>query len=66
MRAPHFLLAGPSRPAHAASVQGANPESDQDSDFWGYQYCTEMFMPFAKDGGGCCLFRLVTRLSLGA
>jgi hypothetical protein len=34
-----------------ACMQGANPESDEDADFWGYQYCTEMFMPFAKDGG---------------
>jgi hypothetical protein len=31
-------------------MQGANEDTDQDGDFWGYQYCTEMFMPFAKDG----------------
>lgn len=30
--------------------QGPNPETDEDSNFWGYQYCTEQFMPFAKDG----------------
>ncbi|GAB4814859.1 hypothetical protein N2152v2_001905 [Parachlorella kessleri] len=30
--------------------QGANPETDEVADFWGYQYCTEQFMPFSKDG----------------
>ena len=30
---------------------GVNPETDEDGDFWGYQYCTEMFMPFSRDGG---------------
>ncbi|PRW44843.1 prolyl endopeptidase-like isoform A [Chlorella sorokiniana] len=30
--------------------EGPNPETDEDSNFWGYQYCTEQFMPFAKDG----------------
>eukprot|EP00798_Chlamydomonas_sp_ICE-L_P010048 gene10048-7940_t len=29
---------------------GANPESDEVADFWGYQYCTEMVMPFSRDG----------------
>jgi hypothetical protein len=24
--------------------------ADEDVDFWGYQYCTENFMPFSKDG----------------
>ena len=31
-------------------TQGANPETDKDADFWGYQACTEQFMPFSRDG----------------
>ena len=30
---------------------GVNPETDEDGHFWDYQWCTEMFMPFSKDGG---------------
>ncbi|KAK2078013.1 hypothetical protein QBZ16_003881 [Prototheca wickerhamii] len=30
--------------------QGANPETEKDADFWGYQACTEQFMPFSRDG----------------
>ncbi|KAL4433268.1 hypothetical protein ABPG77_003316 [Micractinium sp. CCAP 211/92] len=30
--------------------QGPNPETDEDADFWGYQYCTEQFQLFSKDG----------------
>ncbi|PSC70433.1 Lysosomal Pro-X carboxypeptidase [Micractinium conductrix] len=30
--------------------EGPNPETDEDSKFWGYQYCTEQWMPFSKDG----------------
>lgn len=30
--------------------QGPNPETDEDADFWGYQYCTEQFQIFSKDG----------------
>ncbi|EFN56397.1 hypothetical protein CHLNCDRAFT_144962 [Chlorella variabilis] len=30
--------------------QGPNPETDEDADFWGYQYCTEQFQVFSKDG----------------
>lgn len=30
--------------------EGPNPETDEDADFWGYQYCTEQFQPFGKDG----------------
>ncbi|GAX83175.1 hypothetical protein CEUSTIGMA_g10601.t1 [Chlamydomonas eustigma] len=29
---------------------GPNPETTETADFWGYQYCTEMFQIFAKDG----------------
>lgn len=29
---------------------GPNPESDEAGDFWGYQWCTEMFMPASRDG----------------
>ena len=28
----------------------SDAETQEDGDFWGWQYCTEMFMPFAKDG----------------
>lgn len=31
-------------------TQGANPETEKDADFWGYQACTEQFMPFSRDG----------------
>jgi hypothetical protein len=31
---------------------GPNPETTEVSDFWGYQYCTEQFQLFSKDGGG--------------
>jgi len=27
-----------------------NPETSEVNDFWGYQYCTEMFQIFSKDG----------------
>jgi lysosomal Pro-X carboxypeptidase len=30
---------------------GPNPETDEDGNFWDYQWCTEMFMPFSRDGG---------------
>ncbi|KAL6769573.1 hypothetical protein ACKKBG_A31535 [Auxenochlorella protothecoides x Auxenochlorella symbiontica] len=30
--------------------QGANPEEDEVEDLWGYQACTEQFMPFSRDG----------------
>ena len=30
---------------------GPNPETTEDADFWGYQYCTEQFQLFSKDGG---------------
>ncbi|KAJ9521980.1 hypothetical protein QJQ45_024858 [Haematococcus lacustris] len=30
--------------------QGANSDSDEDADFWDYQFCTEMFGPSARDG----------------
>lgn len=43
------LLPLPAAPA--CWLQGANPETEEDADFWGYQYCTEQFMPFSKDGG---------------
>lgn len=36
---------------HSAMKQGANPETDDVSDFWSYQYCTEQFMPMGRDGG---------------
>ncbi|BDA40679.1 Lysosomal Pro-X carboxypeptidase [Coccomyxa sp. Obi] len=29
---------------------GANPETDEDGSFWDYQWCTEQFQPFSKDG----------------
>ena len=39
---------------------GVNPDTDEDGDFWGYQYCTEQAAPFSKNGGGrplvtCCV-----------
>ena len=30
---------------------GANKETEEDSDFWGYQSCTEQWMPMSRDGG---------------
>jgi lysosomal Pro-X carboxypeptidase len=30
---------------------GPSPESDEDANFWDYQWCTEMVMPASKDGG---------------
>lgn len=32
-------------------TEGPNPESDEDGNFWDYQACTEMVMPFSRDGG---------------
>lgn len=29
---------------------GAGEATKEDSDFWGYQYCTEQFQPFSRDG----------------
>ncbi|KAK9841268.1 hypothetical protein WJX74_002844 [Apatococcus lobatus] len=29
---------------------GPNPETQEDGDFWGYQSCTEQFMPMSRDG----------------
>ncbi|KAK9809908.1 hypothetical protein WJX72_001411 [[Myrmecia] bisecta] len=29
---------------------GANPDTDEDALFWGYQWCTEMVQPFTRDG----------------
>jgi lysosomal Pro-X carboxypeptidase len=31
-------------------TQGVNPATQDDGDLWGYQYCTEMFMPMGRDG----------------
>mmetsp|Transcript_28628 Transcript_28628/g.45936 ORF Transcript_28628/g.45936 Transcript_28628/m.45936 type:complete len:562 (-) Transcript_28628:158-1843(-) len=31
-------------------TQGVNPATRDDGDLWGYQYCTEMFMPMGRDG----------------
>ena len=31
--------------------EGPNPESDEDGNFWEYQACTEMVMPFSRNGG---------------
>ena len=31
---------------------GANPETDEDGDFWDFQACTEMVMPMRRDGAG--------------
>ena len=31
--------------------EGPNPETDDDSNFWEYQACTEMVMPFSRNGG---------------
>eukprot|EP00983_Pelagomonas_calceolata_P055148 1144009-Pelagomonas_calceolata.AAC.3 len=31
--------------------EGANKETAEVEDLWDYQYCTEMFMPFGKNGG---------------
>jgi hypothetical protein len=30
---------------------GPNPESDEDSNFWDYQWCSEMWMPSSRNGG---------------
>lgn len=30
---------------------GPSPESDEDANFWDFQWCTEMVMPASKDGG---------------
>ena len=30
--------------------EASDPETAEDGDFWSWQYCTEMFMPFAKTG----------------
>ncbi|CAK0734809.1 hypothetical protein CVIRNUC_000484 [Coccomyxa viridis] len=29
---------------------GANPETEEDGNFWDYQWCTEQFQPFSRDG----------------
>ncbi len=31
--------------------EGPNPEGEEDSNFWDYQACTEMVMPFSRNGG---------------
>ena len=31
--------------------EGPNPKGDEDSNFWDYQACTEMVMPFSRNGG---------------
>lgn len=33
--------------------QGVNPETQEDGNFWGFQWCTEQFQQFARGGGGC-------------
>lgn len=30
---------------------GVNPDTDEDAQFWGYQWCTEMVQPFSRSGG---------------
>ena len=30
--------------------EGPNPEGEEDSNFWDYQACTEMVMPFSRNG----------------
>lgn len=30
--------------------EGVNPDTQQDADFWGFQFCTEMFQPMSRDG----------------
>jgi hypothetical protein len=36
-------------------TQGVNPSTQEDGDMWGYQYCTEMFMPMVRmDGALLC------------
>lgn len=30
--------------------EASDPDTAEDGDFWSWQYCTEMFMPFAKNG----------------
>ena len=40
----------PATACPAGSVSVSLPPADEDADFWGYQYCTENFMPFSKDG----------------
>ncbi len=30
---------------------GVNPDTEQDGNFWDWQYCTEMLMPMAATGG---------------
>ena len=30
--------------------QGANEETDEDANFWDFQWCSEMFMPMTRDG----------------
>ena len=34
--------------------QGANPETEEDGLFWGWQYCTEQTMPMSRNGGESC------------
>ena len=36
--------------------QGANEETDEDGHFWNYQWCTEMYMGMARDGGKVYVF----------
>jgi len=31
-------------------TQGVNPDTQQDGEFWGFQFCTEMFQPMSRDG----------------
>lgn len=36
--------------------EGPNPETDDDSNFWDYQACTEMVMPFSRNGGDAWMY----------
>ena len=30
---------------------GPNKETEEDGNLWGFQYCSEHFMPMSRDGG---------------
>lgn len=44
---------------------GVNNATQEDADFWGYQYCTEQFMPFSRDGGGVFIFKQCAPVTSG-
>ncbi len=45
---------------------GPNPETDEDGNFWDFQWCTEMLMPASRNGGAqrACLCTVAVRMAV--